>query len=237
MLIMNFFTFINLNLTIMRSFQKLFSFFSGLLKINQQGRNQTSVTSDTPSTKPCILSKEQTCGMLESQIVEIYQPALIQEGVHIPLAEAKPVNFPLSEQEIAKLKQKLCYVWCDGYESKIWRPRNCKYLGIRISDSFILHETLLSSTWEWGVYLFKKRCQARKLSLDELRLLDLVWDEVSAMRVTAEDVPLPKDKKIFWIQATPRGNSILADDWADRSGKLYSRPSEGYATLLLAVRN
>lgn len=187
--------------------------------------------------KPCILSKRQTAGMrLDSEIAEIYEPALVNSGVKIPLSEPQVYDFPLSAKEIAELKIGLRYVWCDGYESEVWAPRHCKYLGIRLSESFILHETYVQSTWSHGVALFKQKCHARKLSLDEFKLLNLVWDTVSYMRLRAEDAPLPKRATRFWIQPAD-AKRYWADDWADRYGNTYSHPTEASACLLLAVQN
>ena len=209
-------------------------FYFTFFRKSSNGNNVKNENCSQSSTKPCILTKEQTAGMLTNEVVKIYEPALIAPNVVIPLKEPQEISFPLSENEIKELKKNLRYVWCDGYEAKDWTFRNCKYLGIRISDSFILHETLCHAEWEYGVSLFRQKCHARLLFCDELRLLDLVWDEVSAMRVVAEDTPLPYDAKVFWVQEC---KDDACKDWADRNGKYYSRPSEGCATLLFAVMN
>ncbi len=190
--------------------------------------------SSKKDNKPCIMTLAQTRGLSESEIIKQYKPALIHSKVHIPLEIPEAIKFPLSTEEINTIKNNLRYVWCDGYEDTKWMPRQCKYLGIRLSKSFILHETVCDSTWQWGVHLLTKKCKARRIKLDELRLLDLVWDEVSNMRVKAEDAPLPTETT-FWIEKVNIKNSQY--DWANRKGDIYQHPTEGRACLLLAVQN
>ena len=183
---------------------------------------------------PCILPAEMHKRKSEYEIIEIYEPAFREPEVIIPLAESKPISFPLSDEDVAKLKSNLRDVWCDGYESAKWMIRDCKYLGIRITDSFILHETVIY-TWEDCYHLWVKRCRARLLRREEIMLLDFVWNEVSAMREKAWDVPLPKDYR-FWIQKDcPRGE--WGRDQVNRQGDILRRDTETFARLLMAVTN
>ncbi len=183
---------------------------------------------------PCILSAEIHKRKSEYEIMEIYKPAFREAGVVIPLAEPKQISFPLSAEEVASLKAGLRYVWCDGYESAEWKARDCKYLGIRITDSFILHETVIY-TWEDCYHRWVKRCRARLLHREEIMLLDLVWNEVSAMRVKAWDAPLPNNSR-FWIQKDcPQGT--WGRDHVNRKGDLLRRDTETFARLLMAVTN
>lgn len=184
--------------------------------------------------KPCILTKKQTDGLLTSEIIEMYEPAIKNPGVIIPLVETRAMKTLISIEDTAKLKQSLRYVWCDGFESAVWEPRNCKYLGIRLTDGLILHE---SKDYTWGEYIikFRDKCQARFLQKHELMLLNLVWDEVSSMRKKAEDVPLPTVQAPYWIE-TPE-NKMYRYNFASRSGELLSHSTESYAHLLLAVIN
>lgn len=193
----------------------------------QETALETSNTAPSKkSTKPCILY-----GFYGKAALNAYEPAFREPGVIIPLAEPKPVPFPLTKEDIAKLKAGLRYVWCDGFEATEWQPRNCKYLGIRITDSFVLHETLISP--EWGhTRQWVEKCRARRITIDEVRLVLALENEISAMRVEAEDVPLPGDSR-FWIQ-TPEDCHFVH---AGRDGKLHHRNSEDSAALLLAVTN
>ena len=178
------------------------------------------------STKPCII--ENLC---DQEAFEAYEPAFREAGVVIPLAESKQISFPLSAEEVVSLKAGLRYVWCDGYESAEWKARDCKYLGIRITDSFVLHETVVVD-WFAFVFQYREKCHSRKITLDELRLVDIVWDEVSAMRVKAEDMPLP-DFPFFWIQE-PEDRYYVH---AKRDGSLHHRYREDIAVSLTAVTN
>jgi len=208
----------------MKQLKKFLSF----LTVRKRGQKPSS------ANMPCIIPKEMSTRMSETEIIEIYKPAFRQAGVVIPLAEPKPVQFPLSEEEIQKLKAGLRYVWCDGYEASEWCVRDCKYLGIRITDSFILHETVVF-TWEDAYHRWVKKCRARLLRREEIMLLNLVWDEVSAMRVKAWDVPLPKRHR-FWIQKDYSENKY-GKDHATCFGQLLSRDTETHASLLMAVTN
>lgn len=194
-------------------------------------KEQVEVLEQTPqkqpkpkkSTKPCIYK-----GLGGSFRLEKYEPALRELGVSIPLASPEPISFPLSEEKIAELKAGLRYVWCDGFESAEWQPRDCKYLGIRITDSFVLHETVM---YEWNEWLnqWLRKCRSREITVDELRLVVAVWDQINAMRIQAEDLPLP-DEDRFWVQTQDYYN-------ADKEGNLHFHDSEDYALLLMAVTN
>lgn len=214
---------------LMSRFEKIRQFLFG-----KRGEKKPQVKPSKPkpkSTKPCILTEEQCSGKGTSDIIKIYEPAFKEEGVHIPLAEPQPVHFPLSDEEKARLKAGLRYVWCDGFEAAEWRPRGCKYLGIRITDSFVLHETIVT-TWEAFVNPWQEKCKARRITLDELRLLDAVWDEVSEMRIKAGDVAL-KSRYRFWFQEDEGQYFVLAT----RKGKVDHRYTEESAHLLMAVIN
>ncbi len=188
----------------------------------QQSSQPTPETKLPKSTKPCIYS-----GPGGSWRLEKYEPAFRNPGVIIPLAVPQPVSFPLSEKDIDKLRAGLRYVWCDGFEAAEWQPRDCKYLGIRITDSFVLHETVM---FEWSEWLrqWEAKCHARRLTVDELLLFVAVWPEINAMRVMAEDLPVPNENR-FWV----KGYDCLAD----RQGNFHLRASEEFAVLLMAVTN
>lgn len=192
---------------------------------------ENKVSHEQKSTKPCILTPEQTQGKTISEIVDMYEPAMINFGTYIPLKRHLYIYFPLSEITIAMIKNNLRFVWCDGFESKQWTERNCKYLGIRISESLVLHETASASLCSCGVELLRAKCHARLLSIDELKLLSFCWKEISDMRQMAGDTPLPPNMKTFWVERC--GKRVLSDKY----GITYLQNDNTEAAMLLAVTN
>lgn len=183
---------------------------------------------------PFFFSNREIVRLSLKDRLQHYEPAYTDPGVVIPLAEPSPVVLPTNDEELTRLRQGLRYVWCDGYEDRWWKERSCKYLGIRISDSFILHESMCSTIYlSVDIDYFVNKCVARKLKFDELRLLSLVWDEVSTMRQTAEDCALPdKDRAQFWLESeNDLKSGKVSFDIKGNSFKGYS------ACLLLAVKN
>ncbi len=181
--------------------------------------------------RPCVLSKEKTKHMFDADIIKIYEPAVPYADAKIALASRESIKYPLNKQEIAELKKGLKWVWCDGFESDTWQDRECKYLGIRITDSFILHETVVPSTWADSVWRWRNLCQARYLLWEELMVLNYVWQEVNEMRRTAHDVLLPNNTG-YWYDTEARGETFRH---MNRQGEVWRRDTEDYASLLLAV--
>jgi len=129
------------------------------------------------------------------------------------------------------LQEKLRYVWCDGFESRDWQERSCKYLGIRLTDNFILHESLSENAYGEYAIKFAQKCRARKLWHSEFLLLRKVWNTVSQMRVSAHDTPLPKNN--VWIfHFDGDGKRCLC---SYKTGELIDCKDSTSGTLLLAV--
>lgn len=192
-----------------------------------QGGQKKSVFHRRNPYWPCIPTKEETRGMSERDVLKIYEPALPYPDVHIALSDPKNIKLPTTDEEKEALKKGLKYVWCDGYESETWQERECKYLGIRITDSFILHETIITKTWSDCVRLWREKCKARYLLWEEIMLLNYVWQEVSNMRETAHDVPLI-DSVRYWYDN---------DDFyfMNRQGEKIYRHTEDTGVLMMAV--
>ena len=182
---------------------------------------------------PCVLTKEDTRDLSEREVVKIYSPALVNEGVVIKLSPKKSVPKIKTPEALQKLKMGLKYVWCDGFESSVWQDRKCKYLGIRITESFILHESMIKNTWDDTVTLWLNKCQGRYLTYDEFMLLTKVWDEVSQMRETAHDTPL-FDYWAYWFDE--KGSGYSGDKFVNKDGKVFHHSTEAIACLLMAVK-
>lgn len=184
--------------------------------------------------KPFFFTENEKKILSVADRFELYRPALRKNRTYIEIAPPEPINFPLPAEEIIRLKQGLRYVWCDGYTSKTYEQRKCRYLGIRVTNSFILHETLLGrGTYEEACKI-RQKSRARNISLDELRLLDLLWSDISAMRELAEDCPLYNVSN-FWIQPVSADNSSKVHELANRKGETFPHGNLHEACLLLAV--
>ena len=197
---------------------------------NKQSKRKKSVFSKRNPYWPCILTADGTRGMSESDTLKIYEPALPYPDVHIALSDTKNIKFPTTDEEKEAPKKGLKYVWCDGYESKTWQERECKYLGIRINNSFILHETIIPSTWSGYVRLWIEKCKARYLLWEEIMLLNYVWQEVSNMRKKAHDVPLI-DSTRYWYD----NDSRFFYYFMNRQGEKIYRHTEDTGVLMMAV--
>ena len=169
-------------------------------------------------------------------------PAYKYPGITIPLEPFVTdfETFP-TELQIEQIKSQLAYVWCDGYESKSWEKRPCRYLGIRITPSFILHETIGTGPWcLHDAERLVRKCRARLLTAFEFRVVLALWDEISEMRCAAGDYPLEEDAVSVWIlyqRFCPIGN---ADEYwrCLMNGKLtHFSDFDDPAGVLLAVVN
>lgn len=211
----------------------LFFFFlsrKAKLKKDSDPQPQNELKSYHDPRKPFLFTQEELRTIPSEKRLELWQPALALPDARIEARITLPgtIHFPLTDEEREKLRANLRYVWCDGYESSEWQLRDCKYLGIRLTRDFIVHETVSESVWDHTLCQIRIKSQARRVTVDELRLLNEVWNEVNKMRLKAEDCPLPKGY-YFWVLTDD------FEDWASRSGKLYSHPSEGFASLVMAV--
>ena len=182
---------------------------------------------------PCILTEADTRGLRERDVVKIYSPALVDEGVVIRLSQKKSVPKIKTPEALQKLKMGLRYVWCDGFESKEWQDRRCKYLGIRLTESLILHESMIKSTWDDTVMLWLNKCQARFLTYDEFMLVTKVWDEISYMRKKAHDTKL-HESWAYWFDEKASG--YIGDQFVNKEGKVFHHSTESTACLLMAVK-
>ena len=182
---------------------------------------------------PCILTEADTRGLRERDVVKIYSPALVDEGVVIRLSQKKSVPKIKTPEALQKLKMGLRYVWCDGFESKEWQDRRCKYLGIRLTESLILHESMIKNTWDDTVMLWLNKCQARFLTYDEFMLVTKVWDEISYMRKKAHDTKL-YESWAYWFDEKASG--CIGDKFVNKEGKVFHHSTESTACLLMAVK-
>lgn len=198
---------------------------------------QSQKVSKKKSDRPCVLTREQTNGLLERDVLKMYEPALKHEGVKINLVENERLDLPTTVSAIANRMNNLGYVWCDGYEAQDWEERNCKYLGIRITPGFVLHETLVRQTWEEYICQWCDKCQARFLTREELVLLGMLWSEVSNMRKVAGDTPLPPQNAVdpYWIKCPE--DKLQPHKFCTLKGEIRQKHTESEACLLLAVVN
>lgn len=149
-------------------------------------------------------------------IVATYRPAYKDPYVQISLQKELICSTMSHQEYLAKLRKSLSYVWTDGYESKTWIKRPCRYLGIRILPNFILHETIACGHgWnEYGVRLLAKKCKARLLSPKEFQLVLELWKDLSDMREKAGDAPL--ERGLTWTILSQ------AETNSDKTSELYS---------------
>lgn len=148
--------------------------------------------------QPCTMTKEQIQNALQSQMIEEKDPPLQYPDASIKISRHRSVYVPVTYADVERQRNALRYVWCDGFESPVWQQRRCRCLGIRLADSFILHETVVQDTIAEFLGYWCTKCHSRILKKDEFLLLNSVWNEVSAMRVKAGDLPLP-DKVVYWV--------------------------------------
>ncbi len=170
-------------------------------------------------------------------------PAYKYPGITIPLEPfvTDSETFP-TELQIEQIKSQLAYVWCDGYESKVWKKRHCRCLGIRVTPSFILHETI--GTGPWCLYDAERlicKCHARLLTVFEFRIVLALWNEISEMRCASGDYPFEEDNAAsIWV-STGSADDIgdLKNYWRYRmDGKASSTSDfDDPAGVLLAVVN
>ncbi len=195
------------------------------------------------SNLPCTLTKDLVQKHSVVEIISMYKPALVNDGVNI---DVNPPTFdPIdicqhnrrilqNHREVRNLQKSLRYVWCDGYESATWEMRNCRYLGIRLTKDFILHEAV------WPAFVcgdhiesIINKCHARLITQREFLLLSYVWQEISEMRVIAGDTPLPAGEKWFWYMDVDALNKAWFDKISFNGEKNYLRDYPG--CVLLAV--
>ncbi len=173
----------------------------------------------------------------ESSNLANSKPVFVYPNVKIDLVPDEHVYDGLTKHErLEKIKQNLAYVWADGYESKKWEKRNVPYLGIRLTPSFVLHETIgYGHSWNLAeARCLARKCKARLLTGNEYQEVVHCWFKISEMRKLAGDFPLeeyltwiyedknkqlnescyilcaPNGKKLWLSEFSTKGNILLA---------------------------
>ena len=142
-------------------------------------------------------------------------------------------------ERLNEIKQNLAYVWADGYESKTWKKRHCKYLGIRLTPSLILHE-MIGTGRGHDLANAKKLaavCKTRFLTTEEFREVLYCWDKLSEMRLTAGDFPL--EKAHTWVYTGEDAEQADSNRYhlCEPDGKvIWYSEFDDYGNVLLALR-
>ena len=207
------------------NFNKLFFGFSETSKLIKQKKIWAH------KYGPCILSDFYVSEFIHSEEdhIKAYEPTF-------PLPEAKiALSSPKKPPKVAR--EDLRIVWCDGAETLGWENRPYQYLGIRIHQGLILHETFVPQVYGKYIQAWCDRCGARMLTLEELKLVLTLKHQINSMREDMMDTAFEPSKGAYWaVDKNPDGSDRLIIYHPDYNcdGK------ENYhcvAVLLLAVKS
>ena len=138
-----------------------------------------------------------------------YRPAKKCADAQIKLNDAF-IHLPQSTTEKWLKIDDFHIVWCDGAETQSWENRPFSYLGIRLTESLILHESYVPSTVGKNIEDWCRHCDARMLSLDELKLVLLYKTEINNLREEMCDTVLNTvEAEGYWALKKQAGSSKL----------------------------